>query len=128
VIYLDTSVVLATLFNEQRRPPHTLWANQTISSRLLEYEIFARLNALGHSAHVSQHARNFLETVELVDLARPVLERALQPVPVPLRTLDAIHLATLIYLRDRGLSLELATYDKRMGDAALSLGVKLAPV
>jgi predicted nucleic acid-binding protein len=128
VIYLDTSVVLATLFNEQRRPPDTLWATATISSRLLEYEIFVRLNALGHSAHVSQHARNFLETVELVDLARPVLERALQPFPVPLRTLDAIHLATLIYLRGRGLSLELATYDNRLGHAALSMGVKLAPV
>jgi predicted nucleic acid-binding protein len=128
VIYLDTSVVLAALFNEQRRPPDTLWATATISSRLLEYEIFVRLNALGRPAHATQHARNFVETVELVDLARPVLDRALQPFPVPLRTLDAIHLATLLYLQDRGLGLELATYDDRLGDVARAMGITLASV
>jgi predicted nucleic acid-binding protein len=103
-------------------------ATATISNRLLEYEIFVRLNALGHSAHATQHARNFVETVELVDLARPVLDRALQPFPVPLRTLDAIHLATLLYLQDRGRGLELATYDNSLGDAARAMGITLASV
>jgi predicted nucleic acid-binding protein len=100
----------------------------TISSRLLEYEIFVRLSALGATEATRQHAKNFLETIELVDLARPVLDRALQPLPVPLGTLDAIHLATLLYLQSRGLSLELATYDNRLGHAAIAMGVKLAPV
>jgi type IV pilus assembly protein PilB len=32
----------------------------------------------------------------------PVLARALEPFPVPLRTLDALHLAAVAFLRGRG--------------------------
>jgi predicted nucleic acid-binding protein len=126
VIYLDTSVVLAALFNEQRHPPRTLWAAETISSRLLEYEMTVRLNTLGRPADALNLANDFLKTVHLMELTRQVLARALQPFPVPLRTLDAIHLATMIYLKDRGLNIELATYDKRLADAATASGIALA--
>jgi predicted nucleic acid-binding protein len=128
VIYLDTSVVLAALFNEQRRPPDGFWAAQIISSRLLEFELAVRLNALGATPDARKLATDVLETMQLVELTRPVLARALQPFPVPLRTLDAIHLATLIYLQGRGLTLELATYDKRLADAAIGVGVTLAMI
>jgi predicted nucleic acid-binding protein len=128
VIYLDTSVALAALFNERRHPPESLWAEQIISSRLLQYELFVRLNALGSPATALKAARDFLETVRLVELTPPVLARALQPFPVQLRTLDAIHLATLIYLQNRGLGLQLATYDKRLADAATASGISLASV
>jgi hypothetical protein len=36
VIYLDTSVVLAELFAEDRRPRPEFWMGQLVSSRLLE--------------------------------------------------------------------------------------------
>jgi len=39
VIYLDTSVALAYLLAEDRRPPDSLWENPLVSSRLLEYEL-----------------------------------------------------------------------------------------
>jgi hypothetical protein len=51
VIYLDASVALAQLLAEDRAPPSGLWKEQLIASRLLEYEIWTRLNArrLGQS-------------------------------------------------------------------------------
>ena len=42
------------------------------------------------------------------------------------RTLDALHLATLVFLRSRGLSPGLATYDQRLAAAAISEGFVLA--
>ncbi len=53
-----------------------------------------------------------------------MLERALEPFAVPLRTLDSIHLASLDYLRKtRGWRIELATYDRRMAEAAEAMDV-----
>ncbi|HEY7665687.1 MAG TPA: hypothetical protein VH934_21425 [Xanthobacteraceae bacterium] len=40
MIYLDTSVALAHLLAQDRSPPATLWQEQLIASRLLEYELW----------------------------------------------------------------------------------------
>ena len=58
-------------------------------------------------------------------MSRPVLARALEPWPVPLRTLDALHLATLVFLRDGGEPIELASYDHRLLAAARALGIPI---
>jgi len=71
-------------------------------------------------------ARQFLARIAFVELANPVLVRALQPFPVPIRTLDALHLATLDFLRQRGLAVHLASYDDRLNQAAQALGYPLA--
>jgi uncharacterized protein len=126
MIYLDTSVVLAALFNEHIRPPQSFWAADMFSSRLLQYEVSVRLNAVSRPPQAVALAKRFFETVNFISLARPVLERVLLPFPVQVRTLDAIHLATAISLVDQGLDLQLATYDKRLSVAAQACGVKLA--
>lgn len=126
--YLDTSVVLAHLLGEDRRPPITFWSQSATSSGLLKYEISVRLNARTGSPKTLLMARRLLADIELVPLDEAALERTLQPFPVSLRTLDAIHLSTFLFLQDRGLKLELATYDKRMARAAKALGITLAAV
>lgn len=45
MIYVDTSVVLAQILAEDRKPPRSFWDEDLISSRLLEYEVWTRLNA-----------------------------------------------------------------------------------
>lgn len=45
LIYVDTSVALAHLFAEDRRPPASFWTETLVSSRLLDYEIWTRLHA-----------------------------------------------------------------------------------
>lgn len=128
MIYLDTSVALAHLLAEDRRPPDELWREPLVSSRLLEYELWIRLNARGLGASHGESARRLVERVALLELQPAVLARALEPFPVPVRTLDALHLASADFLRRRGQPIELATYDERLLAAAQSLGVPIAVV
>jgi predicted nucleic acid-binding protein len=123
VIYLDTSVALAQLLAEDRVPPARLWSEELISSRLLEFELWTRLNArrLGGSHGPAAHA--LLARVGLLEMAAPVLARALEPFPIPVRTLDALHLASMVFVKERLPGLQLATYDSRLMTAARKLGV-----
>ena len=122
MIYLDTSVVLAALLAERRRPPAGLWRERLVSSRLLEYELGVRSHAREIEPSVVAAT---LARIGLVEMTPTVLERALAPFPTPVRTLDALHLATVVYLRGHGQPVQLATYDERMAAAATALGVPL---
>jgi uncharacterized protein len=125
MIYLDTSVALAHLLGETRHPPDSLWSNSLITSRLLQYELWTRLNARGLAASHGDEARELLSSVALVELAPSVLARAMEPFPIAVRTLDALHLATLLFVRGEGSAMKLATYDDRLAEAAVKLGVSL---
>ena len=128
MIYLDTSVALAQLLAEDRAPPSSLWAEPLVASRLLEYEIWTRLNALRLGRSHGEEARALIQRVALVELAPPVLGRALEPFPIPVRTLDALHLASITFLLGRGQTVELAAYDNRLLAAAQALGIPIAPL
>jgi hypothetical protein len=60
--------------------------------------------------------------------AAPVLARALEPFPVPVRTLDALHLASLEFLKSHGQRVYLASYDERLLSAARRLGIETHPL
>ncbi len=128
MIYLDTSVALAELFAEDRRPDEGLWRMPLVSSRLLEYELWTRVNARGQDRTHGDAVRELLARVSLVELAPTVLARALDKFPSPLRTLDALHLATAHFLSSRGQRLAVATFDDRMQTCAKLLGFEIAPV
>jgi len=123
LIYLDTSVALAQLFGEGRSPPDALWQEPLVSSRLLEYEIWNRVHARGFGLALGASARALIGRLRLVGLTPPVLARALQPFPVPVRTLDCLHLATIEFIRGEGEAVELASYDNRLLAAARALGI-----
>ena len=125
MIYLDTSVALAQLLAEDRAPPEALWDESLVASRLLEYELWVRLNARKLGSSHSEEARALLARVALLELGQPVLARLLEPFPVPMRTLAAMHLASLEFLRARGQDVTLATYDDRLAAGAKALGVPL---
>jgi hypothetical protein len=125
MIYLDTSVALAHVLAEDRSPPESLWQEQLIASRLLEYELWNRIHAMGLGRSHGEETRLLIGRVALIELGPVVLARALEPFPIPLRTLDALHVASLEFLRDRGQSIELASYDERMLAAARTLRIPL---
>lgn len=124
--YLDSSVALAHLFREPRAPAPSFWRGPKVSSRLLEYEVWNRLHAHDRADSHGATARDLLAGIELFDLTSMILSRALEPFPIPLRTLDGLHLATLDYLRRAGESVELASYDSRLVAAAQTLAVPIA--
>lgn len=128
MIYLDTSVALAHLLAEDRAPPESLWQQPLISSRLIEYEIWTRIHARKLGRSHGDEARSLLGRIALVELSPPVLSRALEPFPRPVRTLDAIHLASMNFVRSQGQSISLASYDDRMITAARALRFSLFPL
>lgn len=128
MIYLDTSVALAHLLAEDRCPPSSLWDESLISSRLLEYELWNRVHSRRLGPTHGEAVRLLLDRVAVLELAPPVLARALEPFPLPVRTLDALHLASIEFLRARGQPVRLATYDDRMLAAARALEVPLEPL
>lgn len=123
MIYLDTSVAVAQLLVEDRRPPESLWGEPLISSRLLEYEVWIRIHAHRLAQSHGEDVRALLGRVALAELAPPVLARALEPFPSPVRTLDALHLATMEFLRAHGQVVQLASYDERQLAAARRLKI-----
>jgi hypothetical protein len=126
VIYIDSSIVLAQLLAEDRFPDPSFWKDgRFVSSRLLEYEVWNRINARGLGTSHADDLRLILGRVAFLELASFVLGRALEPFPTPVRTLDALHLASIEWLRRLGQRPKLATYDRRLAEAAISLDVPL---
>jgi hypothetical protein len=123
VIYLDSSVALAQLLAEKRAPPQPLWEEPLVSSRLLEYEVWTRVHARRLGSTHGDAVRSLLGRIAFLELAAPVLTRALEPFPSPVRTLDALHLASIDFLRNRGQQPRLASYDDRMLAAARALNI-----
>jgi predicted nucleic acid-binding protein len=121
LIYLDTSVALAHLLAEDRVPPDRLWQEPLISSRLIEYEIWTRIHARKLTRSHADEVRSLLSRLALIELAPPVLARALEPFPKPVRTLDGLHLASMDFLRNQGQSVKLASYDERLINTARAL-------
>jgi predicted nucleic acid-binding protein len=128
VIYLDSSVALAQLFAEDRRPPADLWREILTASRLLSYEVWTRVHSRRLDRLHEEHVRTMLDAVTFVELTPVVLARALEPFPHPVRTLDALHLATIDFLRGQGQHIELATYDMRLLAAARALRIPIREV
>ena len=123
VTYLDSSVALAHLLAEGRSPRTDFWDRSLVSSRLLEYEIWNRVYAYGGAPPLAEGARELVRSVSMIDMSALVLERALAPFPLRVRTLDSLHLATMVHLQSQGEDVELASYDRRMLAAAAALGV-----
>jgi len=118
-------VALAHLLGEDRVPPSSLWNATLVSSRLLEYELWARIHGRRLGATHAEAARALLAEVAFIELRPDVLARALDPFPVQVRTLDALHLASIEFVRRHDRSLELASYDERLLQAARALEIPI---
>src|SRR5438067_1625441 len=119
----------ADLFAESKPPPESLWNQDLGSSRLLVYEVWnrlaaRRLTALQLTALQRERAPALLSRINLTEMNEQALSRALMPFPISVRTLDALHLATMEFIRGRGEMVELASYDNRLLTAAAALGIQ----
>lgn len=126
MIYLDTSVALAQLLSENRAPREDLWEESLFASRLLEYEVWNVIHRRRLDRSHGEEARRIVGALAMVELSREVLRRATEPFPAPVRTLDALHLSSMLFLIEQGIDLQLASYDRRLLDAATALEIDLA--
>ncbi|HEU5064164.1 MAG TPA: type II toxin-antitoxin system VapC family toxin [Solirubrobacterales bacterium] len=124
--YLDTSAYvklpLEEAGHEQLRIELSQWEGY-VSSMLLGVEAIracARKCPQG-----ARDAREWLEGVSLLPLDDPVLDLATTLLPPTLRTLDALHIATALSVRD-----EIGaffTYDRRLAESAAVHGLPVQP-
>jgi predicted nucleic acid-binding protein len=119
LVYLDTSALVKLVVTE---PESTAllarlgaWPRR-VSSALALTELPRALQWAGFGAGARRRAREVLGRLDLVDLDRRILLAAATLEPSTLRTLDAIHLAMALAVRE---DLDaMVTYDRRLGAAA----------
>ena len=93
-----------------------------VSSALLGLEAIRACSR--HRGEYARDARDWLLDVALLPLDNAVLHSATELGPVALRSLDALHLATALSVRDDiGVML---TYDRRLAEAAQDQGLRVA--
>ena len=75
-------------------------------------------------AHRRGEILTLLGSLELIDLDSQVLNRAAQPMPTAMGTLDAIHLATaLLWQESEGIAVTFATHDQTLARGARAHGL-----
>ena len=123
MIVLDSSVALAYLSSEDRRPPETVWENTFVSSRLIEYQIWTSLHRQRLSIVLSESTHALLGRIVLLELSNTVLSRSLEEFSQPVPTLDALHLTSYPYFIDYGMRVSLASYNQIMCAVATELEI-----
>jgi predicted nucleic acid-binding protein len=129
--YVDTSALLRIVLREPGALDELRSYDALVSSELIAVEsarTIDRLRLQGSLTSDEAAARlrtvtEWLEAIDLVLLRPPALSRATEPLPMPLGTLDAMHLSTALIWRDRmGPLRALATHDSALASAARAFG------
>jgi len=131
IAYLDSSVLMRIVL----RAPGSLkeWrrVDHYVSSALLSVECLRTIHRLHVLEPLSDEEfatrvetiDHALRDIELIGVNAIVLERASGSFSSPVKTLDAIHLATAVLWREReDASLHFATHDKQLGVVARAFG------
>lgn len=130
-VYLDSSVALRVLLGQPGRLETWGHWERAVASELLGLEIRRAVDRLRVQGRLDARMVATLlrettiveESIGVVPLTRTVLRRAALPMATPVRTLDGIHLATALMVRERmEESLIFATHDSKQADAARALG------
>ena len=134
IAYLDSSVLLRLVLGQSDALPQWDEIDDGVVSRLVEVECLRTLDRLrlvesldDHEIAIRREAVfRLLDSLEIVELTRPVLARASQPMPTTLGTLDAIHLATALMWAELAESqLVMATHDQALATAARASGLRV---
>ncbi len=137
IAYVDTSVLLRLALGQRDALAEWREIDQGISSVLARVEGLRTLDRLRLRVRVADQelARRratilqLLDSLELVEVDSQVLDRAAQPMPTELGTLDAIHLATALLWREASQpKLWVATHDAGLATAARAHGFAVVGV
>lgn len=134
IAYVDASVLLRVALRQPDALPEWRQVERGVSSALVMTESLRTLDRLRLRTNLpdtqiaSRRATilQLIASLELVEIDRVVLERAAQPLPTKLGTLDAIHLATaLLWTEMSRQNLTMATHDRALGLAARAHGLRV---
>lgn len=132
IAYLDSSVLLRKVLGQGRALPEWTSIRIGVTSALAGTECLRTLDRFRIRAGLSDRELavrremvfRLFERLEVIDVTAAVLDRAAQPIPTELGTLDAIHLATAVLWREHsGADLVMATHDVALATAARASGL-----
>ena len=122
IVYLDSSAIVKLVVREPETAAlrRFLQRRRTlVSSALARTEVLRAVIAHGETAEKT--AESVLGRIELLRVNDRVLRAAGMLPPAGLRTLDAIHLASALMLKDN--LTHVVCYDDRLADAATECGL-----
>ncbi len=132
IAYADSSVLLRVILRQPNRLKQWKAIETGVASALVEVECLRTLDRLRAAisdedlAVRRETVFRLTEEMEIVEPTFAVLNRAAQPLPIPLGTLDAIHLATVMMWREvRDEEIVMATHDQALGTAARASGLRV---
>jgi len=132
IAYVESSVILRLVLGQAGTLREWRTLDGGATSALAEVECLRTLDRLRLTEGIAElqiaerraAVYDVLSSLAIIELSRPVLSRASQPLPVTLGTLDALHLASALAWREStGDDVVLATHDARLGAAARALGL-----
>jgi len=132
--YVDASVILRLALGQANGLAECSKIRRGVSSSLITTESLRTLDRLRLRAKLSDAEvatrraaiLSLIASLELVELDAAVLDRASQPMPTELGTLDAIHLATaLLWKEMTATPIAMATHDEALGLSAKAHGLSL---
>ena len=126
LVYLDTSALVKLVVTEPESSALIEFLHgwpDRVSSALALAEVPRVLRHARFGAAERQRARRLLARLALIDVDRRILGMAAAFDPPELRTLDAIHLATALAVREDLAGL--VTYDRRLATAAERVDVEV---
>ena len=138
-VYAESSAVLAWLLDEPSGPAvrHLLAAADAVVASdltLIECDrVLLRAAVLGElteaeAADRRAHLAMATTHWHVLRIGPEVVDRARRPFPgEPIRTLDAIHLASVLFARSALAGIELLSLDDRIRKAAGRLGLRVRP-
>jgi len=137
IAYVDSSVLLRLALGQPDSLSEWRQIDRGVSSALISTESLRTLDRLRIRAGLPdvEIARrratilNLIGSLELVEIDSMVLDRAAQPMPTELGTLDAIHLASALLWKDAmQIDPVMATHDGALGLAAQAHGFRVVGV
>jgi len=135
--YVDASVILRLAFGQPNALAEWPKIKRGVASALVAAESLRSLDRLRLRAKLSDEEvatrraaiLSVIASLEVVELDAVVLDRASQPMPTELGTLDAIHLATAVLWKDMtGVDITMATHDEALGLGAKAHGLAVVGV
>lgn len=130
--FLETSVLLRFVFGEAGGLSDLNRKSHLIASELIRLEALRTIDRMRIRQNLSSRevayrmggVSEVLKYVEMISIQSFVLERASVPFPVPLGTLDAIHLASaLLWKQSERKNLIFLTHNLALARAATALGL-----
>ena len=137
IAYVDASVLLRVALGQPDALPAWSQIQQGVSSALVTIESLRTLDRLRlrvklADAEVAKRRATIFDLIaslEVVDIDSTVLDRASQPMPTEIGTLDAIHLATALLWKEMTReNLVMATHDGALALAAEAHGLPVVGV